>query len=334
MQKIEFLYLSREDVFKVGISMPDAIAVAEAVFREHGRRQFENPPKPSVHPQPDAFIHAMPGYLPGMHAAGLKWVSGFSSNYKQGLPNIIGLMILNDTQTGKPLAVMDCSWITQTRTGAVSAVAARYLARQDSQIIGIVGAGVQGRANALALKEVLPQIRQLKVFDTNEDNLDRFVSGMRKMLPFDVEKTDSAKSAIEEADVIVTATGKLAKPIFKRSWVRPGALILPVHTRGWEKTTPARVDKFVVDHWDQFKQAQEKEGGYYESLPGLYAELGEIVAGHKPGRENEIECIMDHNYGMAIQDVALAREIFQRAAEKGLGTGLHLMELPNLHASS
>jgi len=169
MQKIEFLYLSRQDVINVGISMSEAIAVAEAVFREHGLQQFENPPKPGVHPQPDAFIHAMPGYLPGMHAAGLKWVSGFSGNYQHGLPNIIGLMILNDTQTGQPLAVMDCSWITQTRTGAVSAVAARYLARQDAQVVGIVGAGVQGRANALALKEVLPQLKLIKVFDINED---------------------------------------------------------------------------------------------------------------------------------------------------------------------
>jgi ornithine cyclodeaminase/alanine dehydrogenase len=325
MHKIEFLYLSREDVINAGISMPKAIAVAEAAFKEHGHRQFENPPKPGVHPQPDAFIHAMPGYLPGMQAVGLKWVSGFSSNYKHGLPNIMGLMILNDTRTGKPLSVMDCSWITQTRTGAVSAVAARYLARQDAQVVGLVGAGVQGRANALALKEVLPQLRLLKAFDIKEEILQQFVTSMRKALPFDVEKADSAKSAIKNADVIVTATGKLVKPIFRWRWVRPGALILPVHSRGWETDTPARVDKFVVDHWDQFRKAQETEGGYYESLPGLYAELGEIVAGNKPGRENEVECIIDHNYGMAIQDVALAKEIFQRAAEKELGTVLPLM---------
>lgn len=328
MQKIEFLYLSREDVVKVGISMPEAITVAEAVLREQGHNRFENPPKPGVHPRPDAFIHAMPGYLPGRHAAGLKWVSGYSSNFRHGLPNIIGLMILNDTQTGKPLAVMDCSWITQTRTGAVSAVAASYLARPDTQVVGIVGAGVQGRAHALALKEVLPQIKTMKVFDINEEIMHQFVTSMRKMLPFDVEKTASAKSAIDEADVVVTATGKLTKPIYKRSWVRPGALILPVHTRGWEKDTLARVDKFVVDHWAQFRLAQEKEGGYYDSLPNVYAELGDIVAGTKPGRENETECIIDHNYGMAVQDVALAKEIFLRASEKGVGTVLPLMAQP------
>jgi len=143
---------------------------------------------------------------------------------------------------------------------------------------------------------------------------------MSETLPFGVEAADSAKSVIVEADVIVTATGKITKPIFKSNWIRKGALILPVHTRGWEKDTPGKVDKFIVDHWDQFRRAQEREGGYYESLPGLYAELGEIVAGKKPGRENASECIIDHNYGMAIHDVALAKEIFRRAIEKGLGT--------------
>lgn len=329
MQPIEFIYLSRQDVIDVGISMQEAIDMAEAVLREHGLKRFENPPKPGVHPQPDAFIHAMPGYLPGMKAAGLKWVSGYSGNFKHGLPNIMGLMILNDPDTGRPLAVMDCSWVTQIRTGAVSAVAAKYLAVRDAQIIGIVGAGIQGRANALALKEVLPQIGILKIFDINDGVLQQFVTTMSNRLPFIVEKADSAKSVIQEADVVVTATGKLTKPIFKRKWVREGALILPVHTRGWEKDTPGRVDKFIVDDWDQFRQAQKKEGGYYESLPGLYAELGQIVAGLKPGRESADECIIDHNYGMAIQDVALAKEIYLRATEKGVGTVLPLMEETN-----
>ena len=330
MNKIEFIYLSREDVIDVGISMKEAISIAEAVFREHGFKRFENPPKPGLHPQPDAFIHAMPGYLPGMEAAGLKWVSGFSSNYKYGMPTIMGLMILNDIETGKPLAVMDCSWITQIRTGAVSAVAAKFLAKKDAEIIGIVGAGIQGRANALALKEVLPKIKILKVFDLNDEILHHYVTTMSETLPFGVEAADSAKSVIVEADVIVTATGKITKPIFKSNWIRKGALILPVHTRGWERDTPGKVDKFIVDHWDQFRRAQEREDGYYESLPELYAELGEIVAGNKPGRENALECIIDHNYGMAIHDVALAKEIFRRAIEKGLGTILPLVEAPNL----
>jgi ornithine cyclodeaminase/alanine dehydrogenase len=329
MQQIEFIYLSRQDVIGVGISISQAIDIAEAVLREHGLKCYENPPKPGVHPQPEAFIHAMPGYLPGMKAAGLKWVSGYSGNFKYGLPNIMGLMILNDPDTGRPLAVMDCSWITQIRTAAVSAIAAKYLAIGEAQIIGIVGAGIQGRAHALALKEVLPKIAILKIFDIDDGALAQFVAAMHKKLPFRVEKADSAKGAIQEADVIVTATAKLTQPIFKKKWVRAGALILPVHTGGWEKDTPGRVDKFVVDDWDQFKLAQAKASGYYKSLPALYAELGQIVAGLKPGRESADECIIDHNYGLAIQDVALAQAIYLRAIDEGMGTVLPLMETSN-----
>jgi ornithine cyclodeaminase/alanine dehydrogenase-like protein (mu-crystallin family) len=142
----------------------------------------------------------------------------------------------------------------------------------------------------------------------------------------DIEAANSAKDAIEGADIIVTATGKLSRPIFKKSWVKKGALILPVHTRGWEKDTLQRVDKFVVDHWEQFRLAQQREGGYYKKLPELYAELGEIVCGKKPGRQNEEERIMDHNYGMAIHDVAMAQELLLRANKKRIGIVLPLIK--------
>ena len=326
MKPVELIYLSHEDIVSLKMSMGEAITIVENVLREHGRGHFENPPKPGIHPQQDAFIHAMPGYLPRQKAAGLKWVSGFPGNHQYELPSIMGLMVLNNIKTGQPTAVMDCSWITQTRTGAVSAVAAKYLARKTAKTIGIVGAGVQGRANARALSEILPDLRRLKVFDVNEEIMKGYITDMRQRLSIDIEAANSAKDAIEGADIIVTATGKLSRPIFKKAWVKRGALILPVHTRGWEKDTLERVDKFVVDHWEQFSLAQQREGGYYKRLPELYAELGEIVCGKKPGRQNEEERIMDHNYGMAIHDVAMAQELFLRASEKDLGIVLPLMK--------
>jgi ornithine cyclodeaminase/alanine dehydrogenase len=326
MKPVELIYLSHVDIVSLNMSMGEAITIVENVLREHGRGHFENPPKPGIHPQQDAFIHAMPGYLPRQKAAGLKWVSGFPGNYRYKLPSIMGLMILNDVKTGQPTAVMDCSWITQIRTGAVSAVATKYLARKAAKTIGIVGAGVQGRANALALSEILPSLRQIKVFDVNADILKGYISDIRQKLSMDIEAANSAKDAIEGADIIVTATGKLSRPIFKKAWVKKGALILPVHTRGWEKDTLQRVDKFVVDHWEQFRLAQQREGGYYKKLPELYAELGEIVCGKKPGRQNEEERIMDHNYGMAIHDVAMAQELLLRANKKRIGIVLPLIK--------
>src|SRR5512146_103132 len=129
----KILYLSQAQVASLGISMREIIDALEAAFRELGNGHVEMPPKPGVHTQPDAFIHAMPAFIPALHSVGVKWVSGYPGNGKRGLPYISGLLILNDQVTGMPLAVMDCIWITAMRTGAATALAAKYLARPDSQ---------------------------------------------------------------------------------------------------------------------------------------------------------------------------------------------------------
>jgi ornithine cyclodeaminase/alanine dehydrogenase len=326
---ITLTYLSRADVLATGLSMSETIGIIEASFRAHGLGQFESPPKPGVHPQPKAFIHAMPAYLPQMKAAGLKWISSFTGNTGRGLPTVMGLMILNDVQTGQPTAVMDASWLTVMRTAAASAVAAKYLARKDSKVVGIVGAGSQGLAHGLAMPEVLTDMQALQICDLNRDQLDRSIAVLEeKSAGLEIIPVDTAQKAIQNADVVITATSKLTRPIFSKQWIKPGALILPVHSGGWDKDTPHHMDKFVVDFWDQFKKAQE--GGYYPSLPDLYAELGEIVVGNKPGREHDSECIMDHNYGMAIHDVAMASVIIKRAKQKGLGVTLPLMAGANV----
>lgn len=326
MKKIKFLYLSQEDVIEVELTTGDTISIIEDALREHGLKHVENPPKIGVHPLPDAFIHAMPAYLPRKQITGMKWVSGFSSNFQNGLPSIMGLMILNNVKTGQPLAVMDCRWITAIRTGAVSAVAAKFLAKRDTEVVGIVGAGIQGRMNLLALKEVLPGIKVVKVYDINQGVLEQYIDSMSKKIPFRIEPGTSPKDVIEGADVIITTTGKLKRPIFEEKWVKEGSLVLPVHSRGWEKQTLYKIDKFIVDDWQQFSKAQKAEGGFYDKLPDLYAELGEIIIGKKHGRVNESERIIDFNYGMAIIDVVLAREIYLRAKGKGIGTILQLMD--------
>ena len=134
MNKKEFLYLSRDDVVSVGLTMTEIVDTVERAFREMGNGRVEMPPKPGIHPGKggDNFIHAMPAYIPAMKSAGVKWVSGYPVNQAKGLPYITGLLILNDPETGLPKAVMDCTWITAMRTGAASAVSAKYLARPES----------------------------------------------------------------------------------------------------------------------------------------------------------------------------------------------------------
>lgn len=325
MKRIELLYLSQEDVISVGITMKETIPIVEDALKEHGLGETENPPKPGVHPG-NAFIHAMPGYLPRKKAAGLKWVSSFSNNTSLALPPVMGLFILNDIQTGQPLAVMDCRWITAMRTGAVSAVAAKFLAAKGAGVVGIVGAGVQGRYNLLALAAALPSIETVRVFDTNSPTLDGFVSALSTVVGLKIEIGKSAREVIKGAQIIVTATGRLDKPIFKENWVSEGALVLPVHHRGWENRTLHMVDKFVTDDWRQLNQAHREVGGFDGPLPNLHVELGEIIAGKRPGRRNEKERIIDFNYGLAIEDLAMAMEIYNRAKAQGLGTVLPLME--------
>ena len=325
MKRIELLYLSQEDVIATAMTMPETIAVVEGALREHGLGETENPPKPGVHPA-NAFIHAMPGYLPRKRAAGLKWVSSFSSNSGLGLPPVMGLFILNDVQTGQPLAVMDCRWITAMRTGAVSAVAAKYLAVKNSAVVGIIGAGIQGRYNLLALAAAMPCLERVRVFDINRRTADGLVTALAGVLPLQFEIGESLPEVIQGADIVVTATGRLDQPIFKEKWISPGALVLPVHHRGWENRTLHRMDKFITDDWQQLKLAHEKVGGFDGPLPERHTELGEIIIGQKPGRENERERIIDFNYGLAIEDVAMANEIYIRAKAKRLGQILPLIK--------
>src|SRR5512136_2128963 len=173
MSEHRVLYLSAREVASLGVTMAEVIAALEVAFRELGEGRVEMPPKPGVHSQPDAFIHAMPAYIPALHAIGVKWVSGYPENHKRGLPYISGLLILNDDQTGMPLAVMDCTWITAMRTGAATALAAKYLARPESQTVGILGCGVHGRSNLDALKVLFP-IKQVVAYDVSPEQTNRF----------------------------------------------------------------------------------------------------------------------------------------------------------------
>ena len=160
MNDRKILYLSRKEVAETGLTMAEVIEAVEQAFREKGEGKVEMPPKPGVHSRPDSFIHAMPAYIAATGALGIKWVAGYPENSKRGLPYISGLVVLNDPDTGLPQAVMDCVWITAMRTGAATTVAARYLAREDSKYLGVLGAGVQGFSNLEALKVLFPEARR------------------------------------------------------------------------------------------------------------------------------------------------------------------------------
>lgn len=320
------LYLSKADVVKTELSMAEIITALEQGFAEMGHGRVEMPPKPGIHPGDDEnnYIHAMPAYIPSMKSAGMKWVSGYPGNQLKGLPYINGLLILNDTDTGLPLSVMDCTWITAMRTGAASAVSAKYLARSESSTIGILACGVQGHTNLEAMKVLFP-LQKVKAFDPSSE-----VAGKLKKfgesLELEVEVVDEPQKAVTGCDIVVTSGPILKTPhaTIQKGWLDEGAFASLVDFDSYyTREALQEADKWTTDHLGQYNYYKD-EAGYFKNCPEVYAELGELVTGKKKGRENSKEKTFAVNLGLAMDDMAVAPLLYKKAIEKGIGTWLEL----------
>jgi ornithine cyclodeaminase/alanine dehydrogenase len=325
MKPSQLLYLSQDDVKAVGMTMAEIIDALDVAFREKGKGLTEMPPKPGIHPGGgDNFIHAMPAYIPAMKSAGVKWVSGFPGNHKIGLPYITGLLILNDPETGLPISVMDCVWITAMRTGAASALSARYLARPESSVIGILACGVQGRTNLEAMNVLFP-IKRAMAYDVDENISRRYAEEMGSRFDLEVVPVATPREAVSGCDIVVTSGPILKKPhaTIKSGWLDEGAFASLVDFDAyWHPDAMRQAAKFCTDDTLQLRHYQQN--GYFQEIPPVYADLGELVAGQKPGRETPFERTMTANLGLALDDMAVAPLIYQRALEKGIGTPMPL----------
>jgi len=320
----KLLYLSRAEVATVGLTMAEIIAALETMFREKGEGRVEMPPKIGVHPAADAFIHAMPAAIPAQKAAGLKWVGGYPENSKRGLPYITGVLVLNDYETGIPMALMDATWITAQRTGAATAISAKYLARPDSATVGILGCGVQGRSNLEALKVLFP-LTKVFAFDTHADRVERYAKEMSSQLQVGVIPVTEPQQAVVHCDIVVTAGPILRKPhaTIQRGWLREGAFASLVDFDSyWHPMALHAVDKFCTDDIPQLHHYRDI--GYFQDIPAIHADLGELVTGRKVGREKPEERTIACNLGLALDDIATAPLIYQRALQQGIGTWLPL----------
>jgi ornithine cyclodeaminase/alanine dehydrogenase-like protein (mu-crystallin family) len=325
MEAQEILYLSQKDVAEVNLPMSDIIDALEVAFREKGAGRTEMPPKPGIHPGGgDNFIHAMPAYIPALKAAGIKWVSGFTENSKRGLPYITGLLILNDVENGLPLAVMDCVWITAMRTGAATALSARFLARPESETVGILGCGVQGRTNLEALKVHFP-VKKVMAYDVDPEVSRRYAVEMSNRFDVDATPVSTPREAVQGCDMVVTAGPILKKPhrTIREGWLDEGAFASLVDfDTYWHPNAMKESAKFCTD---DFAQLMHYKGvGYFQDIPPVHADLGELVAGIKAGREEVLERTMTANLGLAIDDMAVAPKIYERALEMGIGVRLPL----------
>jgi ornithine cyclodeaminase/alanine dehydrogenase-like protein (mu-crystallin family) len=320
----EILYLSNEDVVAVGLEMRAVIQALEGMFGEKGAGRVEMPPKPGIHTRPDAFIHAMPAYIPALESAGLKWVSGYPQNQKRGLPYITGLLILNDPETGLPLAIMDCVWITAQRTGAATGVAAKHLARRDSSTVGILGCGVQGRSNLEAL-DVLFSLREVRAYDTDRKAAQAYAAHVRNRFELKVKVVDEPRKAVSGCDIVVTAGPILKQPhaTIQPGWLEAGAFASLVDFDSYFSSAAMHeADKFCTD--DRAQLAHYRAEGYFQDIPPVHADLGELAVGARPGRANPEEITMAANLGLALDDMAVAPLIYRAAKDGGLGTWLPL----------
>ena len=320
------LYLTQKDVESV-LDMKGAVEAVEDGFREMGLGRIEMPARVYLHFEKyDGVLIAMPAYILGLDAAGLKVVTVHPGNpEKYGLPAVIATIILNDPRNGKPLAIMDGTYVTALRTGGAGACGAKYLSRKDSKVAGIIGLGVQGRSQLMGLCEVR-DIEKAKAFDIAPAARRRYAEEMSRKLGIDIEAVDSYEAAVRGVDIVVTCTPS-QEPFLKGEWIEEGMHISAIGAdtaakRELDSSVIKKVDKLVVDFIDQALVVGELAVPISEGVIGredIYAELGEIVAGKKKGRESDEEITLFKATGLAIQDVGTAFKVYKLAKEKGIG---------------
>lgn len=335
MKPIEILLLSQKDILSLDLQPPLVLGAVEQAMIEHSNGTYEMHPKIGVHPtgtDPDNFIHAMPGYLKQLGACGLKWVGGFAKNLQRDLPNVTGIQVCNDVDTGVPLAVMDCAYLTGLRTAAVSTVIAQRCALPQAAELAICGCGFQGGMHLRFLLHALPGIRSVRLFDVRPGGAAALAERARAdgIFAGEIKACATAEECLRGADVICTCTTG-DEQIIRKEWFKAGAFGVGIEG-GCAYTAEAlhQADKFIVDdiplaeYFQRISIGRKTDHGddcpeFPGGIPPVYSTIGDIVAGKKQARHSPQERIIAIPIGMAICDIALGHEVLQRARERGVG---------------
>lgn len=300
-------YLDRASVRRLLPSVEEQMDSIASTYVAMSRGRVENPPKVGVHARPDTFVHAMPAYLADADVTAMKWVSAYATNSRRGLPYISGLIVLNDSDTGLPVAVMDAAEITAVRTAAASGVAIRHLAHPGWRRVAILGYGEQGRQHERVVRALEPEVEV------------RVHGGPRLHGPLPgVEVVDDPRQAVEGADVVVTA-GPMARDGRDRvgaGWLTGRCLVVPVDFDAYVAAeVVAAADDFVVDDAEQFEEYRSK--GYFDGWPRPGRELGAALE-EEPRGDLRVACSL----GVGAIDAAVAATVWERARAEGLGIPL------------
>ncbi|WP_247821818.1 ornithine cyclodeaminase family protein [Bradyrhizobium sp. 187] len=302
---------------RANLPLASALDVIEETLRDHGNGAFENPPKIGIHPTRDTFIHAMAGWLPKQRRAGLKWIAGFSGNQQVGLPNMVGLLVLNSPETGLPVCVMDATYLTAVRTAAASAITCKYLSPDRVDRIAVVGAGLQGLYHVKMLSLIHPAA-EFQVVDINETAVSRLAE--QTCSEQTIVRAKGAEAAIRTADIVVTATSRLEDVAFQFGWVKEGSLVLPVHVRGWSQDITTASDLLLADDVEQFKSYVIATGSPYRDISRVLGSVSDVIVGRIAGRAQNADRVVVFNVGLALHDIAIGSAILDIAEQHGLGT--------------
>jgi alanine dehydrogenase len=327
---IYIAYLNRLDIEALAISDDEILSAIETSLASQGRG--ETVIEPRMHLEPgvaNGHFNVLRGAIRApVDSAGVKVVGDFVDNYLLGFPSELAILALFDPRTGAPKAILDASGITDMRTGAVTAIGAKYLARRNSRVLGHVGARGTAYWNVRLLDHLFG-FEEIRVHSRREESRDAFAERLSRDLGKKVVATADWQSCVEGADIVVEASRLSAPtPLLKTSWIKPGALVVPYGTMSAiELSLTDIMSKLVVDDWGQCKggkfgslRAHVEAGKLSEAT--LHAELGQIVAGLKPGRENDAETILLWHRGLSLSDIALGHALLEKSKRLGIGQQL------------
>jgi alanine dehydrogenase len=331
MRELYLTYLSRRDVEAAALTDEEIIAAIEAGLAMQGRG--ETVIEPRTHLEPNAggegHFNVLRGFIGGdIGLAGVKVIGDFVGNYAHGLPSELGLLCLFDPGTGAPAAVMDASGITEMRTGAVTAVGAKYLAPARPRTLGHIGARGTAYWNVRLLDRLFG-FETIRVHSRRAASRGEFAERLTRELGKPVTAAPDWRSCVEGADIVVEASRLSApEPMLRTEWIKPGALVIPYGTMSAVELSLTDVmSKIVVDDWGQCRSGKfgalraHVEAGKL-SADTLHAELGQIVAGLRPGRESEEETILFWHRGLSLSDIALGHALLVKATSIGAGQRL------------
>jgi ornithine cyclodeaminase/alanine dehydrogenase-like protein (mu-crystallin family) len=328
MREINISYLNRLDVARLALTEDDILAAVEATL--HAQGNGETVIEPRVHLVPESsdkgHFNILRGVVKPLGVAGVKVVGDFYENYKQDLPSEVAILNLFDPDNGIPLAFIDATAITEMRTGAVTAIGAKHLARGNSRILGHVGARGTAYWNVRLLDHLF-DFEEIRVHSRRPESRDAFAAWLATDLDKPVRSVDSWEACVRDADIIVEASRlPEPQPMLKTEWIKRSALVVPYGTMSAvELSLTDIMDKIVVDDWGQCRKGlpfgalrQHVDSGRLHE-GNLHAELGQIVAGKRPGRASDDETILLWHRGLSITDIGLGHAMLTKANGMKIG---------------